>query len=267
MEHIATSKNFKTLARMGYGARGVVYLMIGGLALLTAFGEGGKTTDSRGAITEIMQQPFGEILLTILIVGLLGYVVWRFTQAVKDADGHGNDPKGLAVRSGLFISAISHLFLAFWATMLLLGEESSSDASGGGMQENGQAFLQTDIGQMVLGIVGLIVIGVGFAHMYKGWQSRFERYMDIPGNQQQWARPVCRFGLIARGIVWCIVGWFLARSALLAGSGDIKGIAEALDTLRNTTYGIWLFSIVAAGLVAFGVYSVLEALYRRINTD
>ena len=267
MEFIATGKNFKTLARMGYGARGVVYLMIGGLALLTAFGEGGKTTDSKGAITEIMQQPFGYVLLTVLIIGLFGYVVWRFTQAVKDTDGHGNDPKGLAVRSGLFISAISHLFLAFWAMTLLFGEQSRSDSSGGGMQENGRAFLETDIGQMVLGIVGLIVSGVGFAHMYKGWQSRFERYMDIPGNQQQWARPVCRFGLIARGIVWCIVGWFLACSALLAGSGEIKGIAEALDTLRNNAYGTWLFSIVAAGLVAFGVYSVLEALYRRINTD
>ena len=93
MEFIATGKNFKTLARMGYGARGVVYLMIGGLALLTAFGEGGKTTDSKGAITEIMQQPFGYVLLTVLIIGLFGYVVWRFTQAVKDTDGHGNDPQ------------------------------------------------------------------------------------------------------------------------------------------------------------------------------
>ena len=77
MEHIATSKNFKTLARMGYGARGVVYLMIGGLALLTAFGEGGKTTDSRGAITEIMQQPFGEILLTIRFDRARHCVVYR----------------------------------------------------------------------------------------------------------------------------------------------------------------------------------------------
>jgi hypothetical protein len=89
MELLATGKNFKTLAKMGYGARGMVYLTIGGLALLTAFGEGGKTTDSKGAIVEIMQQPFGKVLLTILIIGLLGYVIWRFTQAIKDADGHG----------------------------------------------------------------------------------------------------------------------------------------------------------------------------------
>lgn len=271
MDQIATGKNFKTLARMGYGARGVVYLMIGGLALLTAFGEGGRTTDSRGALMEIMQQPFGKVLLGILIVGLLGYSAWRFVQAIKDADNQGTGPKGLAIRTGLFISAVSHVVLAGWAAMVLAGEKSGNSASGGGssggggMQENGQAFLQTDLGQMVLGAAGLIVIGVGFAHIYKGWKARFERYMDIPGNQQSWARPTCRFGLISRGVVWCIVGWFLARSAWLAGNGDIKGIAEALDALRNAAYGPWLFTIVAAGLVAFGVYSVLEALYRRID--
>lgn len=266
MELLATGKNFKTLAKMGYGARGMVYLTIGGLALLTAFGEGGKTTDSKGAIVEIMQQPFGKVLLTVLIIGLLGYVIWRFTQAIKDADGHGTDPRGLAVRSGLFVSALTHLALAFWAILLLAGKENGDDSDNSSMA-NSQGFLETDIGQMVLGIAGLVIIGVGFAHMFKGWKCRFERYMNIPGNHQRWARRVCQFGLIARGVVWCIVGWFLARSALLAGDGEIKGIAEALDTLRDNTYGTWLLSIVAAGLVAFGIYSVLEALYRRIDTD
>ena len=267
MEFVATGKNFKTLSRMGYGDRGAVYLTIGGLALLTACVEGGETTDSKGALMEIMQQPFGTVLLAILIIGLLGYSAWRCVQAIKDADNHGTEPKGLAIRAGLFVSAISHLLLAGWAAMVLAGEKRGSNSSGdgGSMQENGKAFLETDPGQIVIGIIGIIVIGVGVAHMYKGWKRRFERYMDIPGNQQQWARPVCQFGLIARGVVWCIVGWFLLRSAFWASSGEIKGMAEALDTLRTNAYGPWLFTLVAAGLVAFGVYNVLEALYRRID--
>lgn len=264
MTNIATDKHFKTLARLGYSARGVVYLIIGGLALLAAFGEGGKTTDSKGAIMEIMNKPFGNIMLVILIIGLFGYATWRFIQAVKDADSHGKSAKGLAIRSGLFISAITHSLLAIWAIRLLLGSDNNS-GSGNQTVENGKAFLETDFGQIGLGAVGLIIIGVGFAHIYKGWQSRFERYMNIPAEQHTWAQPVCRFGLIARGVVWCIVGWFLIKSAMMAGGGEIKGMGEALASLRSADYGGWVFGTVAAGLFAFGIYSLLEAIYRRID--
>lgn len=262
MTSIATSKNFKTLAKMGYSARGIVYLVIGGLALLAGFGRGGKTTDSKGAIVEIMQQPFGNFLLAILILGLFGYVAWRFTQAIRDTDDHGTSAKGLAVRTGLFISAISHLSLAIWAITLLIGKNSASSQ---GSSSQGETFLQTDTGHIALGIAGLIIIGVGFAHMYKGWKSRFEKYMDIPADKSSWAKPICRFGLIARGVVWCIVGSFLIKSAMLAGDGKIKGIVEAMETLRDSPFGSALYLIVAAGLFAFGIYSLLEALYRRIE--
>lgn len=264
MNQIATSKNFKTLAKMGYAARGTVYLVIGGLALLTAFGEGGKTTDSKGAILEIMKQPFGNGLLLILIIGLVGYSAWRFTQAIKDTDGHGRSAKALAIRSGLFISAVTHTALAFWAVKLVLGSDTNKSSRA---TENGKALLETDFGQIALGIAGLIVIGVGFAHIYKGWQSRFERYMSIPADKNKWARPICRFGLIARGIVWCIVGWFFIKSAMMAGGGEIKGMSEALASLRSADYGSWVFGTVAAGLFAFGIYSLLEAAYRRINME
>lgn len=260
MNQIAVEPKFKTLARLGYAARGVIYLVIGGLALMTAFGEGGQTTDSRGAILKILEQPFGNVLLVILILGLLGYSAWRFVQASRDTDGHGKDAKGLAVRVGLFVSAITHLALAIWAATLLIGSGGSS--SGGG----GQSFLSTGWGQFLLGAAGVAVIGAGIAHIYKGWAAKFEKYMYIPPDKSSWATPVCRFGLIARGVVWCIVGWFLIDSVMGARSGDVKGIADALASLRDSSFGPWLLGIVAAGLVAFGIYSELEALYRRINT-
>lgn len=259
MNQIAVEPKFKTLARLGYAARGVIYLVIGGLALMTAFGNGGQTTDSRGAILKILEQPFGQVLLAILILGLLGYSAWRFVQATRDTDGHGKDAKGLAIRGGLLVSAITHLALAVWAASLLIGSGSSS--SGGG-----QSFLSTGWGQFLLGAAGIAVIGAGIAHIYKGWAARFEKYMYIPPDKSSWAKPLCRFGLIARGVVWCIVGWFLIDSVLGARSGDVKGMADALASLRDSSFGPWLLGIVAAGLVAFGIYSELEALYRRINT-
>ena len=262
MTEIATRASFTAFARMGYAARGVVYLVIGGLALLAAFGQGdGKTTDSKGAIKEILHQPFGNTLLVILVIGLCGYVCWRLMQAIKDTDCHGTSAKALVVRTGLFASAISHALLAFWTLRLLLNE-GSDDKS-----QAGQHFLTTGAGQLVFGVAGAIFIGVGCAHCFKGWTARFERYMAIPADKNRWARPICRFGLIARGVVWCIVGWFFIRSALRAGSGETKGIADALNSLRDSAYGTWLFGIIAAGLFAFGLYSILEAIYRRIDTS
>ena len=160
MNTVANTDKFKTLAKMGYIARGAVYLVIGGLAILAALGEGGQTTDSKGAIVEIMQQPFGTFLLIILIVGLFGFVIWRLVQAIKDTDGHGTSAKGIAVRGGLIASAISHGALALWTIKVLLGN--------GNRSQGGEQFLSTGAGQIIIGLAGLAFAGAGLAHIYKG---------------------------------------------------------------------------------------------------
>lgn len=263
MDGAVARKPFKILARMGYCARGLIYLVIGALAVASVIGEGGGTTDTRGALTEIMRQPLGNTLMLALIVGLVGYVAWRLTQALFDADRHGFSAKGLAIRAGLLISAITHAVLAYWAGKLFLHVRTSSDD--GAAQGQGQAFLATDTGQLVLALVGVFVVVVGLAHLFKGFTARFDRYMEIPEDHRIWIKPLCRFGLVARGVVWCMVGWFLIDSARRANSSDIKGMGEAMDTLRNSPYGEWLLGIVAAGLIAFGLYNFLEAAFRRIR--
>lgn len=256
---IATGKKFKALAKMGYLSRGAVYGVIGGLAVLAAIGYGGDTTNTKGAILKISQQPFGELLLGLLIIGLIGYVIWRFTQAIKDTDDHGKSFKGAAIRGALFISGITHAALAFWALNILLSNEQSS--------QNASGWLDSEAGRWLFGLAGVAMIGAGIAHFYKGWTARFEKYMAIPSEHVSWARPVCQIGLIARGFVWCIVGWFFIYSAVIAGGTEVKGVADALVFLREQSYGAWLFGATAVGLFSFGVYSVLEALYRRINWE
>ena len=262
MNTIDLNQKFKTWAQLGYGARGVIYLVIGGLALLAAFGEtGGQTTNSKGAVLKILEQPFGDAMMVVLIIGLLGYSSWRLIQCFKDTDGHGSSGKGLAVRSGLFISAATHILLAVWAARLLMGNGGGSSAGG----DNN--LLTTAFGQLALGIAGVGVVFTGFAHIFKGLTARFERYMTIPADKRSWARPVCQFGLAARGVVWLIIGWFLIKSAWMAKGREIEGMSEALQWLRDNSYGPWLLGIVAAGLFAFGIYSLLEAAYRRIDTS
>lgn len=259
MNAIVNSDRFRMLAKMGYAARGIVYLVIGGLAVLTAVGKGGETTDSKGAVVEIMHQPFGNFLLVVLVIGLFGFFIWRLVQGIKDTDGHGRSAKGVAVRSGLIASAISHALLAAWTIKVLSGDENRTQDS--------EQFLTTDMGQFAIGVIGFAFIIAGLAHVYKGWTASFEKYMRIPPDKKIWASPICRFGLISRGIVWCIVAWFFISAAISAKSGEIKGIVEALDLLRESPYGTWLFGIAAAGLFSFGVYSIIEAAYRHINVQ
>jgi flagellar biogenesis protein FliO len=257
-------KSPRPWAKMGYAARGLIYLTIGMLALFSAMGWEGEKTGSRGAILNLKAQPLGELLLVILVVGLFGYIMWRFIQGITDTDNHGHSFKGLAIRSGLIISAISHSVLVYWVIKLLLHE--TDNGSGKSASSTASEYLNSDIVTVLVALVGVLVVVVGIAHLVKGFRSGFKKYIDFPADKSQWLVPICRFGLISRGVVWCIIGWIILRSVFVAGSSDEKGIDDAFEWLSTAPYGSWLIIIISIGLFAFGVYSFIESLYRRIET-
>ena len=119
------SRNLHFIARAGYAARGIIYLIVGALAALAALGRGGETTDSRGALSEVMGAPFGKFLLIMIALGLLGYAAWRLVQALLDPDHHGTEAKGIVIRVALAVSAVIHVGLAFFAASLAFGWDSS----------------------------------------------------------------------------------------------------------------------------------------------
>jgi len=253
-------------ARSGYAARGVVYLIVGWLAMLAAFG-GGRAEDSEGALRKLLSQPFGEILLGLMALGLLGYAVWRLIQAIRDTDDHGTDAKGLAVRGGLFVSAITHVLLAVFAVSLIFTFSMSSGGGGGGggTQDWTAWLLRQPFGRWLVGLVGVAIIGAGLAHIWKGWMAKFEEYLEMDEQTRQKTSPICRFGLIARGVVFLMVGGFVIIAAWQADSSEARGLAGALQALQEQPYGWILLALVAVGLFAFGLYSVIEAVYRRID--
>lgn len=259
MNQILIKPQFEWGARIGYAARGIIYLLIGGLAVMAVSGGGGKTTGTKGALKSLLDEPFGQIMFGLLALGLFCYSGWRAIQSIKDADNHGNNAQGVAIRIGLFISSITHLLLAIWASSILLGFGSSGSSSNQG------GLITHSWGQWLFGIAGLAIVAAGGAHLIKGWKAGFEKHMDIPQSQRVWAVPVCRIGLISRGAVYCIVGFFLVSSVWIAGTGELKSIGEALSWLRDQPFGAWLLGIIAVGLFSFGIYSSLEAVYRRID--
>ena len=250
------------LARSGYAARGVVYLIVGWLAVLAALGTG-QATDSKGALLKILQQPFGEVLLGLVALGLLGYALWRLVQAWYDPDGHGNDAKAMAIRGGLVVSAITHLLLAFFALSLIFGWGTGGGDNG--TQDWTAWLLQQPFGRWLVGLIGAAVIGAGIAHIVKGYKAKFEKYLLIDRDLLDKTSPVCRFGLIARGVVFLIIGGFLVIAAWRFSSGEVVGLKGALQTLQQQPYGWILLAIVALGLFAFGVYGLIQARYRRID--
>ncbi len=251
------------MARAGYSARGAVYLIVGWLALVAAFGSG-QTEDTRGSLRHLLGQPFGETLLAIVAAGLLCYAVWRFVQAIWDADRHGTSAKGLAIRAGLLVSCAMHVALAVFALSLVFGWGTGGESN---QTQNWTARLMSHpYGRWAVFGFGLAVIGAGLAHIHKGWTAKFQRRFAMQRETSRWTIPVCQSGLIARGVVFIIIGGFFTLAAVQFDPDKARGLDGALQSLEQQPFGPYLLGLVALGLVAFGVYSILEAVYRRIGT-
>ncbi|RYZ40548.1 MAG: DUF1206 domain-containing protein [Myxococcaceae bacterium] len=254
----------KKLGRMGYAAKGAVYAIIGVLALKLAAGEGGRTTDSHGAVNTVARGPFGIVLLSVLVVGLLGYVVWRFAQAFADTEDKGSDAKGLATRAMYFFSGALYASLALFALKTVLG---ASQGRSKGTQGWTATLMEQPFGRVLVALVGLGIIGFAVKQFHTAWKAKFLEKLTLTGlaaQQRHWVERVSRFGIAARGVVFSVIGIFLVRSAVDANPGEAKGLAEALAVVARQPAGDVLLGVVAAGLVAYAAYLFLQARYREL---
>lgn len=256
------------IARIGYAARGIVYLLIGGLAGLAAMHRGeGQTTGPRGALARVHEAAWGRTLLVIIGVGLLAYALWRLAQALLNVDGQKNDLKGITVRVAMFVAAIVPIGLAAWIFTTLWtghGEGEDNDAKS---HEWIAWTLGLPGGRVVVIVAGLIVIGTGIAIAVKGWRSKFEERLDFDYRRWPWARAICRFGLLARGGVFGLIGGSLLRAAYHYNPDDARGMGTVLGEIQRQPWGSTLLAVTALGLVAFGFYGLIEARYRKIDVQ
>lgn len=252
------------LARGGHVAKGIVYIIIGVLAFGAAFGMGGRTTDSNGALHTLAQQPFGKILLGLVAVGLLGYSLWRFVEAALDPEGKGSDAKGIAQRLGYVFSGLVYGSLALTAFRIVLHVRSGNQTS---QQDWTAQLLAKPFGPWLVALVGLIILGTGVNAFVKAYTAKFRKHLKIGEmghDQQVWVTRLGRVGYGARGVVLSIIGFLFLQAARQANPQKSGGLDEALDALARQTYGPWLLGTVATGLVAYGLYAVAEARYRKI---
>jgi hypothetical protein len=255
-------KGFTSLARVGYGARGVVYLIIGWLSLLSALGNRGETPDAQGAIERLSHAPGGWVLVLILALGLLGHSVWRFCQAVLDADLLGHDARALVIRAASLASSMTHLALALWAGKRALGWATAGEFSQRSMI---QLLMSQPLGQWLVAVVGAGLVVVGIAQFAKGHRETFERRFDWKYDERRKLILFCKFGLYARGVIFGIIGGLTIYAAWKTDSSEAGGLREALQWLKEQPFGPWLLAAVGIGLMCFGVYSFVAAVHRRVR--
>lgn len=244
------SATLTLLTRLGFAARGILYLVIGFLII-----GAGRTEDTSGALQYVAGEG-GRPLLVVIIIGLIAYGIWRLSHAAFDIERHGSDQKGLVKRLGAGISGMLHLLLAWQAVRLFQGTVSQ----GGGSQEGARTALELPGGAALLMLAGVILIGVGGYQFFKAWKASFLDDLERQVADKPWALWSGRAGYAARGLVFVISGFFVIRAGLEEQASEAGGMAQALSWLESPTD-----LIVAAGLFCFGVFSLIEARYRILQ--
>ncbi len=257
----AHRRRIEQLGRTGLVARGIVYGVIGVLALEVALGVGGRTTSQTGALKTIAHEPLGSVLLVVLAVGLAGYAVWQLAIAVAGLSGRDGALDRLSAVAG----AIGYGLLCFTAVRILTG--SGAGGGSGSPRHATAGVLGWGVGPVLVGAIGLVLIGVGLYQGYRGVTKKFLEDSDTSGMRPPARRAfvvLATFGHLARAVLFVLIGVGLLRAALDYSPGSAVGLDGALANLAHTPGGPILLGAVAAGLIGFALYSIADARYHRM---
>ena len=261
-EGFVRSRAFEWLSRAGFVARGLIYGIVGILALKLALGHGGKLTNQQGALQTVAHQPFGKLLLTLVAIGLGGYAMWRLARA---AIGHGPEGADSGVeRVGAFGSGVFYGALCALAIEILLGADSKS---AGSAKKETAGVLGWPAGTWIVGIAGVVMIGVALYQGYRGITKKFlddSKTAEMGPRTRKGISALGTVGHVARMIVFGLVGIFLVKAAVDFNPHAAVGLDGALAKIVHRSYGPVALGIVAVGLVAFALYSLSDARYRKI---
>ena len=252
------------LARVGLVAIGASYALVGILAMRIAVESGGKET-SQGALHSLAQHSFGKLLLVLLALGFAAYALWRFAQTFFDKNDVGDGAKGLAQRAGYFGAGAIYAALTYSIAKLISGSAQQSQSKNA--HKATATVLSWPAGRWIVGAAGLVLIGAGLLSGYFGVKKKFvNNWMTekMSTAAQSWGERSGVAGLLARMVVFVLIGIFLIKAAHDYSPREAVSLDGALQKLVNHSYGSWLLGIVAAGLLAYAVFCLFEARYRKV---
>lgn len=246
------------IARLGYAAKGVVFALVGWIAIRAAMatGDPGGATQALASLTD---ERGGRLVLMVIAIGLLAHVFWRMVQALLDPEHSATNAKRIAVRLFYALSAVIYASLAWTAWQLSRGERTGSD---NGHEIWVARLLEQPFGQWLVMLAGVGVIGYGLHQLVKAARGDVDRRMQ-PGGQIDpgWLNLIGRIGVAARGLVLLPIGWFV-----FAAGREFRAQAAAdLDEVMQMLGHGWLLAAVGVGLIAYGLHQIAKAVYRRIE--
>jgi Domain of Unknown Function (DUF1206) len=258
----ARSEPIGWLGRFGLVAMGVSYGLVAVLAIKLALGEGGEAEDRGGALQTIAQDGFGRLVVLLLAIGFAGYAIWRFAEAVFDREGKGREPKGLAKRVGYFGRGVIYTGLCIVAVSVLLGSSGEKNE-----QEETAKVLDWPAGRWIVATVGAGFMAAGLWNFFRGLTRKFKDELNtaqISAFEERLVTVVGFAGVVSRGVVFSLIGLFLAKAALEYDPQEAIGLDGALRKLAAQDHGRVLLGLVAAGLLSYGVFCLFQARYRRL---
>ncbi|MFC4587811.1 DUF1206 domain-containing protein [Sphaerisporangium corydalis] len=252
------SRTFERLTRLGLACRGVMYALIGLLALQIAFGGGGKEADKTGAVRTVAEQPFGTVVLWVMAVGFVALALWQLSEALIG---------GLEVKER--VEAVAHTVvyaLAVGTIMSFLLTGSTGSSTDKQSKDLTATVMDWPDGQIIIGAVGLAIIGVGLYWIYDGVTKKFLKHLRTGEMSPKVRGVVEKLGMIgycARGVIAVAAGVFFISAAITYSPKEAKGIDSTLRSLAGTPLGPWLLVVVAAGVILFAAYCFCESRWRR----
>jgi hypothetical protein len=256
---VGNSRVVVVLARVGYAASALVHLLLGYLAIRVAVTHSGET-DQAGALAEVAKVPGGTILLWVIVAGLFALGLWLIVQAVL---GVGSASKKRWIRSlAAAGKAAAYIALGITALTIALGQNADS---GDSAQQASATILSLPGGQLLLGLVGVIALGIGGYFVFKGVTRKFEEDLTIPaGRAGKTVRTLGIVGYVAKGIAVAVAGILLIVAAVTLDPESSTGLDGALKSLAELPFGAVILVAVGLGLIAYGGYTFVRARYARL---
>jgi hypothetical protein len=265
-EQVAESTWVDRLARVGLVAKGVSYGLVGVLAAALAIGGRGKATSREGALETLADETYGKVILVTLAFGFAAYGLWRLVQAIFDRDDDGTGAKGLVKRAGYLGRAFIYGVLTYTTVRLLAGSEVRESQTGEARKATAEV-LDWPAGRWLVGLGGLILIGVGVFNGYRAFTQKFEEKWktgEMSGFERRWGPRLSSIGLLARFVVFSLIGSFFVKAAYEYEPKEAIGLDGALRKIVQASYGPVLLGVVAAGLLCYALFCFVEARYRRV---
>jgi hypothetical protein len=260
------------LARAGLVAKGITFGIVAVLAFEVAFDLGGKIEDRPGALQTVAETTWGRFLLGALAVGLGGYALWRFAQAFLGEKLESGEDTGWPKRIGLVARGLFYAWLFAMCLSLVLNadEPVSGGGGGGGGQKEDRATaiaFEQPLGRWLVALVGLAIIGAGLFNLYRAVFQRFRKDLkeeQMEREEREGYAVLGVLGHLARAVVFSMAGWFLVKAAWEYDADEAIGIDGALRKVARAEYGDLLLGCVAAGLLAYGLFCLVQARYREV---